>query len=193
MNLKRYCKVLLALQNENQTNKQNPMGFSRKLAGMQVLQDFPFSIPAGFFVRVSGILLQMYQVQVMKAGDLFCNSFVNLHFRLNSTVQYSFGSVLLPDLLQLNESCSPGLVSFGTLMRFIITAVCAEQSLTPEPHLALLVCYCSQVSNYWTAGSLLTHTHTHTFLIHFLLILTHTTSITGGVSERECSICLSAS
>lgn len=57
-----------------------------------------------------------------------------------------------------------------------------------EPHLTLLVSYCSQVSNYRTAGSLLTHTHildpassyAHTHYFHY-----------RGVSERECSISLS--
>jgi len=81
---------------------------------------------------------------------------------------------------------SSDLVILGALMRVIIT----EQSLTPEPHLSPLVCHCSQVSNYRTAGSLLTHT----FLIQLLLILTHTILPLPEewVKENALSVCLPA-
>ncbi len=100
---------------------------------------------------------------------------------------YSLGFVLLPDLPQLNVSCSPGLVSSGMLMKFIITAVCAEQSLTLN-----CIFLSSSPAPRWaiTGQPLDTHTHildpaspyAHTHSFHY-----------RGVSERECSISLSAS
>lgn len=136
---------------------------------------------------MSGIL-QMDQVQVMKV-KYFLFFFVILLWIYMGIEQHSFGSVLLPDLPQLNVSCSPHLVTLGALMGVIITVECAEQSLTPGPHLAPLVLL---------PGEQLQDRRepfdTHTFLIQLLLILTHTILPLPEewVKENALSVCLPA-
>lgn len=130
----------------------------------------------------------MDQVQVLKAEDFFCIPFVNLHFRLNSTVQLWFCASFRPPAVKRIMFSRPG-EFWNADEVHNHSSMCRTESDTwttsRSPCLLLL------------PGEQLLDSRepldTHTFLIQLLLILTHTTSITGGVSERECSICLSAS